>query len=203
MSLHIRKHFPLIKKLLIFSLSLFLLVGCSTDTRLSVFNKCVTLGDESIAYARANYVKLFHHFNPKRFSESFQKVKDFDSITHRNNSNNYDSTTHRNIINNYDIAVRKLKTKDDITKNLVSACKELAIFSKNLVDQTYPRAISHKSKKDPLSNDFFNEINNIVYFDHAIGSFDKNIKSFKQYVSTYQQAVAQYKETYHTELSSN
>ncbi len=191
MSLHIRKHFPLIKKLLIFSLSLFLLVGCSTDTRLSVFNKCVTLGDESIAYARANYVKLFHHFNPKRFSESFQKVKDFDSITHRNNSNNYD------------IAVRKLKAKDDITKNLVSACKELSIFSKNLVDQTYPRAISHKSKKDPLSNDFFNEINNIVYFDHAIGSFDKNIKSFKQYVSTYQQAVAQYKETYHTELSSN
>ena len=191
MSLHIRKHFPLIKKLLIFSLSLFLLVGCSTDTRLSVFNKCVTLGDESIAYARANYVKLFHHFNPKRFSESFQKVKDFDSITHRNN------------INNYDIAVRKLKAKDDITKNLVSACKELSIFSKNLVDQTYPRAISHKSKKDPLSNDFFNEINNIVYFDHAIGSFDKNIKSFKQYVSTYQQAVAQYKETYHTELSSN
>ncbi len=148
----------------------------------------MTLGDESIVYARANYVKLFHHYNPKKFQESFDKVKNFDYITHRN------------VINNYDIAVRKLKPRDSVTKSFVSSCKDLAVFSKNLVDQAYPRAISHQSENDSLSNAFFNEINSIVKFDDAIGVFSKSDKSFNQYVKIYKDALLNYKNTFKSEL---
>ena len=164
--------------------------GSSTETRTSVLMKCTTLGNESIAYARANYVKLFHYFNPKKFEKTYEKVKSFDNVTARN------------VINTYEMAVRKIKHKDPTTVALVSACTQLADFSKNLVDQTYPRALSHKSQYDPLTNNFFNEINNIVKFDHNIGQYNKNERSFKQQVAAYQLALKTYKAKFKSSLSS-
>lgn len=170
-------------------LTLVVINACnSSDKHASTLQKCTTLADESIIYARANYVKLFHYFNPDKFLESYSQVKDFD----------YE--THRNVINTYDIAVRKIKTKDAITKSLLSSCKSLADFSKTLVDQTYPRAIAHDSEEDPLSDKFFMEINQIVKFDHKIGVFDKDKTSFKQYVKNYETAVKAYIDNYKAEL---
>lgn len=184
---------PYMKKLLtysIFALILFSLSACNSESHTSVLKKCTTLGDESIAYARANYVKLFHHFNPKKFQNTFQKVEEFDNVTHRN------------VINTYDIAVRKLKAKDPTTKALISACRMLSVFSKDLVDQAYPRAIAHKSEHDPLTNEFFIEINQIVKFDHNIGEFDKNALSFKHKVEAYEVALKNYINKFQPELPS-
>jgi len=177
----------------IFSLFLLMLAlaGCSSESRISVLQKCTTLGDESIAYARANYVKLFHYFNAEKFDAPYQKIKDFDHVTHRN------------VINTYTFAVRKLKAKDPITKSLLFACKSLATFSKNFVDQSYPRAIAHESADDPLTDKFFTQINQIVKFDNSIGVFDKGAPSFKQYVSNYQKATKQYREKFKAELSTD
>lgn len=171
-----------------FALILFSLSACNNENHELVLKKCTTLGDESIVYARANYVKLFYHFNPNKFKKTYQKVEGFDNVTHRN------------VINTYDIAVRKLKAKDPTTKALISACRMLAMFSKDLVDQAYPRAIAHKSNHDPLTNDFFIEINQIVKFDHNIGEFDKNTQSFKHKVEAYEVALKNYIHKFQPEL---
>ncbi len=179
--------------LILLSLSLLLLFqnSCdnSTSSKQTIFKQCSTLGDESIAYARANYVKLFNAINPEKFSSSYQKVKDFDNVSHRN------------IINTYDVAVRKLK-KDPASTRLIQSCLSLAQFSKNFVDQTYPRAITFKeeSKLDPLSDEFFLEINKIVKFDHTIGHYDKSFISFKQRVEDYERIKEKYKATFKSDL---
>ena len=175
----------------LFSLLLLMLclAGCSKESRFSVLQKCTTLGDESITYARANYVKLFHYFNAEKFDAPYQQIKDYDHITHRN------------VINTYTLAVRKLKAKDPATKSLLLACKSLATFSKNFVDQSYPRAIAHESNDDPLSDKFFTQINQIVKFDSSIGVFERDALSFKQYVLNYQKAAKQYRKRFEAELS--
>ena len=165
------------------------IAGCGSESRVSILQKCTTLGDESIAYARANYVKLFHYFNAEKFSTPYQQIKDFDNVTHRN------------VINTYDIAVRKIKAKDPVTKSLLFGCKSLSAFSKNFVDQTYPRAIAHESQDNPLSDKFFNQINQIVKFDSKIGVFNKGVASFKEQVANYQTAKKQYQEAFKAELA--
>jgi len=178
-------------KYLLFSflLSISLLPsGCKQQSQASILQKCSTLANESIVYARANYVKLFHYFNPDKFSEPYLKVKDFDHVTHRN------------VINTYDIAVRKLQSKDPETSYFISSCLNLSKFSKLLVDQAYPRAIAHKSKYDHLSDNFFIEINKIVKFDHDIGEFEKKETSFKEYVKNYETATKAYLEKFKEEL---
>jgi len=171
---------------------IFSITGCNGNVdRLSVLQKCTTLGDESIAYARANYVKLFHHFNEEKFNIPFQQIKDYDYVTHRN------------VINTYYIAVRKLKAKDPTTESLLSACKNLSLFSKNFVDQSYPRAIAHKSQDNPLSDKFFTQINQIVKFDETIGTFDKTMPSFKQQVASYEAARKKYRQKFKNELLQN
>ncbi|GAA0421135.1 hypothetical protein GCM10009133_32000 [Cocleimonas flava] len=162
--------------------------GCNSEDRISALKKCTVLGTESIVYARANYVKLFHYFNPDKFSDSYEQTKEFDHVTSRN------------IINTYDIAIRKLKTDDEDTESLISSCQQLADFSKAFVDQSYPRAMSHQSKHDVLSDAFFIEINQIVKFDNKIGVFDENTKSFKQYVEEYRNTVQNYVTKYKDEL---
>jgi len=179
------------KSLFLFLLVIYTLVftgACSSDDRVSALKKCTVLGGESILYARANYVKLFHYFNPDKFSDSYEQTKEFDHVTTRN------------IINTYDIAIRKLKTDDEDTRSLLASCQQLADFSKTLVDQSYPRAMSHQSEHDVLSDAFFIEINQIVKFDNKIGEFDKNLKSFKQYVDEYRNAVQNYVTKYKDEL---
>jgi len=166
------------------------LTGCTNETRASVLQKCTILGEESISYARANYIKLFHYFNPKKFDTSYQRIKDYDHVTHRN------------VINTYTIAVRKLKAKDPTTKALLLSCINLADFSKNFVDQSYPRAIAHKSNENPLSDIFFTQINQIVKFDDSIGVFEKNAPSFKQYILDYKKALKQFRERFKDELSN-
>ncbi|MCK5666908.1 MAG: hypothetical protein KAI17_25650 [Thiotrichaceae bacterium] len=182
-------------KLPLKTISLFLLMfslaGCSSESRISILHKCTVLGDESIAYARANYVKLFYYFNAEKFNAPYQQVKDFDHVTHRN------------VINTYSMAVRKLKAKDPVTESLLFACKSLATFSKNFVDQSYPRAIAHESTDDPLSDKFFTQINQIVKFDDSIGVFDKNSPSFNQHVINYQKATKQYRAKFKDELSTD
>ena len=174
--------------LLLVTYTLVFTGACSSDDRISALKKCTVLGEESILYARANYVKLFHYFNPEKFLDSYLQTKEFDHVTHRN------------IINTYDIAIRKLQSKDEDTKSLIASCQKLADFSKMLVDQSYPRAMSHQSKYDNLSNGFFIEINQIVKFDHNIGAFDSNKKSFKQLVKEYREAVRDYIAKYKNEL---
>jgi hypothetical protein len=167
---------------------LLLLGGCQQQNHESILQKCNTLANESIVYARANYVKLFHYFNPEKFLGSFQQVKDFDNVTHRN------------VINTYDIAVRKLQSGDPETIALITSCINLSNFSKLLVDQSYPRAIAHKSKYDPLTDKFFIEINSIVKFDHKIGQFDSKETSFKKYVKNYKVAAKAYIEKFKNDL---
>lgn len=173
--------------LFIFMLSI---AGCNSESRLSILKKCTTLGDESIVYARANYVKLFYYFNAEKFDIAYQQIKDFDHVTHRN------------VINTYDIAVRKIKAKDPVTETLLFACKNLASFSKNFVDQAYPRAIALDSQNDPLSDKFFIQINQIVKFDESIGTFEQNSFSFKQRVSDFKTATKNYREKFNAELIS-
>ncbi len=170
--------------------ALLLVSACQNQTHANILRKCTVLGDESIMYARANYVKLFHYFNPQKFSEPFEQVKDFDHRVHRNTINTYYDTIH------------KLKSGDEVTKGLISACKDLAEFSTRFVDQSYPRAISHQSSHDKLSDNFFIEINQIVKFDHNIGTFDQSEKSFKQHILSYQKAVINYIKKHHKRLPS-
>jgi len=174
------------------TLSIFLVItvaACNSESKLSVLQKCSALGDESIVYARANYVKLFYYFNAEKFNVAYQQVKDFDHVTHRNT------------INTYDKAVRKIKAKDPITQSFLSACKSLSKFSKNFVDQAYPRAIAHKSQDDPLSDKFFIQINQIVQFDSKIGVYEKTATSFQEQVFNYKKAKKLYNEKFKLELS--
>jgi len=183
------------KKLLITSVFIFQLLflsACNSQTTDTVLQKCTILGTESIAYARANYVKLFYQFNPEKFVDTYKKIESFDY------------TKHRNIINTYDIAVRKIEIKnnDDVTQALLSSCKTLSTFSKNLVDQSYPRAIAHRSEYSPLTNKFFSEINEIVKYDDSISSFNKAEVTFKQQVEKFRTALKKYKEKFKPILSS-
>jgi len=191
--------------LVIFLAFMFLLqVSCNNQKQLqrpqqqsqqqskkTILSQCKRLGEESIVYARANYVKLFYEFNPDKFLDSYSQVKDF----------NY--KTHRSAINSYEVEVRKLKVKDPISKSFLQSCKELSEFSQNLVDQSYPRAISFKmnSKLSPLSDEFFLEINKIIKFDHNIGQYKKKFISFKEHVKNYKMALKKYVETYKSEIS--
>ena len=59
-------------------LTSLLVAGCTGADRSATLQKCMALGDESIMYARANYVKLFYYFNPENFSEPYQQIKEFD-----------------------------------------------------------------------------------------------------------------------------
>lgn len=165
---------------------LLLISGCNSNAdRFSLLKQCTVLGDESILYARAHYVRLFYHFNPVKFSDSYEKIKSFDTVTHRN------------VIDTYSRAVDKInnnnKNVDDIvTQSLLSTCINLSKFSTDFVEENYRLAINHHSKNDPLTDDFFNEINQIVKFDDDIGAYDKSQKSFKQNVDSYQEAVENY-----------
>ncbi len=182
-----------IKLVIKFSIACLLLLSlssCNSESQISVLKKCSTLAEESILYSRANYVKLFHHFNPKKFEKTFQQVRDFDHVTHRNT------------INTYRIAVRKIKTKDTVTKNLIASCEELAKFSTNFIDQTYPRAVAHKSEFNSLTDQFFIEINLIVKFDHNIGVFERNSQSFKHLVQKYEDAHNVFIKNFNAELQS-
>ena len=171
-----------------------LISACNSSIdRFSVLKKCMVLGDESIIYARAHYVKLFYHYNPNKFSDSYKQIGDFDAVTHRNN------------IDTYTRAIEKLYTHENITadiatEQLLSSCKNLAVFSKHFVEQNYRLAFNHISKNDPLTDDFFIEINRIVRFDHNIGAFDKNKASFKQKVDSYQKAVGDYIDLYRKDI---
>ncbi len=101
------------------------------------------------------------------------------------------------------MAVSRLKTNDPVSNNFLKACKDLARFSKNLVDHAYPKALSFKkqSKLEPLTDEFFLEINKIVKFDHTIGKYKKNFVSFKQQVTNYKKALKEYLDKYQSELS--
>lgn len=165
---------------------LIVISGCNSGAdRFSILKKCTVLGDESIVYARAHYVRLFYHFNPEKFSDSYQKVKDFDSVTHRNT------------IDTYFRVIEKIKNEenpdiDSTTKDLLASCLDLSKFSTQFVEEDYKLAINHSSKNNPLTDDFFIEINQIVKFDHNIGAFDESKMSFKQSVDSYQKAIGNY-----------
>jgi len=147
-------------------------------------------------YARAHYVKLFYHFNPDKFAESYKQINDFDSLTHKNTIDTYIRAVDK-------LHVNTKKNHDISTLNLLSACKELSTFSKNFVENIYPKAISYNSKKDPLTDDFFIEINQYVEFDHNIGVYDKNKSSFKRNVESYKNAVAEYMQNYRKSIPSD
>lgn len=172
---------------------LILLSSCNStpNNKKIIFQQCQTLGEESIIYARANYVKLFHSINPEKFKDSFGLVKDFD----------YEK--HRNLINTYDLSVKKLKAKDNISKIFLTSCQSLASFSINLVDEDYPQAITFKqnSKLPFLSNTFFVEINKIVKFDRSIGKYNKQFIGFKDRVKSHEIALKVYMETYKAEIA--
>jgi len=179
---------------------LLLLIGCQgqglgkkqeqeqeqNQSKKTLLSQCKTLGDEAILYARANYVKLFYEINPEKFVDAYNKVKDFNNVAHRN------------IINSYNIAVQKLEAKDPISKSFLESCKALSEFSQKLVDQDYPQAMSFKdsSKLNPLTDDFFLEINKIIKFDLSIGEYKNTFVDFKTYVKNYKTALKEYIEKY-------
>jgi len=92
--------------------------------------------------------------------------------------------------------------KDSVTNELLRSCKELSEFSKNFVENDFPTAMNFKSKKNPATDGFFIEINQIVMFDHNIGSYDKNKGSFKRSVDKYKQAVNNYIKLYRKSIPS-
>jgi len=165
---------------------LLLISACNSGIdRFSVLKKCTVLGDESIVYARAHYVKLFYHFNPNKFSDSYKQIQNFDAVTHRNTIDTYSRAIDK-------IYVNKDSIDNTITQNLLSTCKSLSEFSTDFVEQNYRLAINHMSKNNPLTDEFFIEINKIVKFDHNIGAFDNTKMSFKESVDSYQKAVRDY-----------
>lgn len=173
-------------KFLLSCTMLLLISACNSEIdRFSVLKKCTILGDESIVYARAHYVKLFYHFNPNKFSDSYQQIQGFDAVTHRNTIDTYTRAIDK-------IYVSKDIIDDTVTQNLLSACKILSKFSTDFVEQNYRLAINHLSKNNPLTDEFFIEINKIVKFDHNIGTFDKSKMSFKESIDSYQKAVGDY-----------
>ena len=165
---------------------LLLISACNSSVdRFSILKQCTVLGDESIVYARAHYVRLFYHFNPNKFSESFKQISNFEAVTHKNTIDTY-----MRAVTKFD--AKKQNIGDNITQNLLNSCKNLSTFSANFVEDNYRLAINHISKNDPLTDVFFIEINKIVKFDHNIGTFDKAEISFKQNVDNYQKAVVEY-----------
>lgn len=179
----------LISNIILACVTLLIINACNSSVdRFSLLKQCTVLGDESIIYARAHYVKLFYHFNPNKFSDSYKQI------------NNFDAVTHKNTIDTYFRAVEKFddeqSIKDDVTQNLLSTCKSLSRFSTNFVEENYRLAINHISKNDPLTDIFFIEINKIVRFDHNIGTFDTADMSFKQSVDNYQKAITEYIKRY-------
>ena len=181
---------------LLLCLTLILISACNSSVdRFSVLKKCIVLGDESIIYARAHYVKLFYHFNPNKFSDSYKKIGSFDAVTHKNTIETYTMAIDRLYSDKNIIA-------DNTTQNLLSACKNLSVFSKNFVEENYRLAINHISKNDPLTDDFFIEINKIVKFDHNIGSSNSGESSFKEKVDSYQEAVSNYINRYKQDIPS-
>lgn len=173
-------------KLVLASVMLFLISGCNSVDRFQLLKQCTVLGDESIVYARAHYVKLFYHFNPEKFAESYQQIHNFDAVTLKNT------------IDTYARAVDKISVKSDdtVTHDLISACKNLSSFSKDFVENKYKQGINYQSKNNPLSDEFFIEINQFVKFDHNIGVYDKNKTSFKRNIERYKKAVNKYIEEY-------
>jgi len=181
-------------KFLLVCTSLLFISACNSGVdRFSVLKKCTVLGDESIIYARAHYVKLFYHFNPNKFSDSYKQIQSFDAVTHKNTINTYTRAIEK-------IYANKEGIDDNLTQNLLSACKDLAIFSTDFVEQNYRLAINHISKNNPLTDDFFIEINKIVKFDHNIGAFDETKMSFKKSVDSYQKAVEDYINGYRKDI---
>ena len=184
----------LICNILLACSALLFISACNSGVdRFSVLKKCTVLGDESIIYARAHYVKLFYHFNPNKFSDSYKQISNFDAVTHRNTIDTYTRAIEK-------VDADKQVTEDTTTQNLLSACKKLSKFSKHFVEQNYRLAINHMSKNDPLTDIFFIEINKIVKFDHNIGAFDKTKTSFKQSVDSYQKAVSDYINRYRKDI---
>lgn len=186
----------LMHKLVFVCAMLLVISGCNSVDRFAILKQCTVLGDESIVYARAHYVKLFHHFNPEKFAESYKQIDGFDAITLKNT------------IDTYARAIDKLNRKekninDNTTQQLTAACKELSIFSKDFVENVYPKAIDYKSNNNPLSDAFFIEINQLVKFDHNIGLFDKHENSFKLSMERYQKAVDQYIKEYRKSIPSD
>lgn len=183
------------KKLVLISTLAFvalLQISCNNQQdKKTILTQCKVLAEESILYARANYVKLFYEINPEKFLDSYSQVKDFNHVAHRNT------------INNYDIAVHKLKVKDPVSKSFLQSCKKLSKFSQNLVDKAYPRAVSFKnnSKLSPLTDEFFLEINKIIKFDRSIGQYKKSFISFKDQVKEYETALKLYLEKYKDEIN--
>lgn len=180
---------PLFRHLIFFFITVLTLSSCNSDDRLTILKHCSVLGDESIIYARAHYVKLFYTFNPKKFETSYKQIGDFDPIAINNT------------IHTYSRAVVKYEetqqeTMDKTTQDLISSCKALSDFSLKFVKNDYPKAIDHESDSSSLTDTFFIEINKIVKFDHKLGDFDKNDSSFKQIVGNYQKAVSHYIEKY-------
>jgi len=181
----------------IFAFAILLIIGgCNSVDRFAVLKQCTVLGDESIIYARAHYVKLFHHFNPEKFSDSYRQIDGFDGVTLKNTIDTYARAIDR--INN-----NKNNTEDTTTQQLIAACKELSTFSKDFVENVYPKAIDYKSENNPLSDAFFIEINQLVKFDHKIGLFNKNTNSFKRSVERYKKAVSAYIQEYRKSIPSD
>ena len=174
------------RKRLFIGLSLALLVflgGCEQSSSTEqVLSKCSILGDEVKHYGRANYLRLFHAINPKKFAGTYQQVATFDN------------NTHRAMINTYFTALKRLKTNNKDALRLIVATHDMTHFVNNFVDNDYPKAMKHKrrSRNNPLSDDFFMEINDIVKFDANIKGFDKNQPSFKTLLAAYNEALAAY-----------
>lgn len=175
---------------------LLLMSACNSVDRFSALKKCTVLGDESIVYARGHYVKLFYHFNPDKFADSYKQIGNFDAVTHKNTIDTYSRAIDK-------ISAIQADTKNQLTENLLSACKELSLFSKDFVEEDYDRAFNHLSKNSPLSDEFFIEINQIVKFDHNIGIFDENQTSFKMKVDSYRSAVKDYAKEYRQDIPSD
>ena len=155
--------------------------GKSNDEQ--ILSKCSILGDEVRLYGRANYLRLFYTLNPDKFEATYQKVADFDNAQHRA------------IINTYSEALKRLKAKDELGQRLIEATQEITQFVKHFIDIDYPVALSqkHLSKRNPNSDEFFIEINNIVKFDKNMQGFDKSKASFKGLLDKYNIALDHYK----------
>ena len=163
-------------------LMLFIGVACNSNesSKEQILSKCSILGDEAKQYGRANYLRLFHSINPKKFATTYQKIA------------NFDNAQHRAMINTYVDAVKRLKTKNESAKRLIVATEKLSQFVQHFVDSDYPVAIKHRSAKNPQSDDFFMEINHIVKFDPAIKGFDTRKATFKGLLEKYNKALNNY-----------
>ena len=155
--------------------------GKSNDAQ--ILSICSILGDEARLYGRANYLRLFYTINPDKFEATYQKVADFDNVQHRA------------VINTYSDALKRLKAKDELGQRLIEATQEITQFVKHFIDIDYPVALSqkHLSKRNPNSDEFFIEINNIVKFDKNMQGFDKSKASFKGLLDKYNIALDHYK----------